>query len=183
MDEDKKFARLTINHEMGPAKDPDILRMLAEIQETDAEVIETVEINGSQTQGFRSVSEHNDITIWADEMTGLPVKVEIIHLNRGRKILLEDLQFDVLFDETLFSTEPPEDYTLEKIVRGKKAGTAESLPQNSVAEDELTVTGPEHFVPHSYTETVYINDKVLVERKVLHKTLSLRREVHFDDDS
>lgn len=185
LDDQKQTAKLNVNYSMGPLKDPDILRMLAQMKETDTEVLDCIKMNGIQAQGFRSVDQHNDITIWADIHTGLPVKVEIVHINRGRKIVLDNLQFDVPFDASLFSTEPPSNYKLDETILGKKpSADDETTALDNATTAEITgVAGPEQFVPHSYIEAVYINNKLLVERTVSHKTLSLRREVHFDDDS
>lgn len=181
MDQQKKLARVSVNYEMGPAKDPDILRMLATMKESDTEILNVSNLNGVQTQAFRSVSQHNDITIWADVATGLPVKVEIIHVNRGRRIVLEDFQYDVAFDESLFSTDPPEGYQLHETTRGKPA---EDVPLKAkTIESNPGVPGPELFIPHSCVQTVYRNEKKVSDVRVFYKTLSLRREEHFDDGS
>ncbi len=181
LDDQNKQARLSINYDMGPAKDPDMLRMLANMKESDTEVLDVSEIDGIETQAFRSVSQHNDITIWADVETGLPVKVQIIHINRGRRIVLEDLQFDVPFDESLFSTQPPEGYQLHEVVRGKKPDTNEDAMVQGEANPD--VVGPELFVPHSCVLKMYRNDKVFFEGREFYKTLSIRRQEHFDDGS
>ena len=55
-----------------------------------------------------------ELTFWIDQETGLPVRVEIVHVGRGRTIIMDGFEFDVEFDESLFSTTPPEGYTIER---------------------------------------------------------------------
>ncbi|MBC8377770.1 MAG: hypothetical protein H8E62_01210 [Planctomycetes bacterium] len=114
----KKYARLTIDHSMGPAQDPDILLMLSKMKESDAQRLDVCEINSVRAQGFHTVDEHNDITIWADVKTGIPVKLEVIHLKHSRKIVFEDFAFNAVFDPALFLTEPPKDYEIDERVIG-----------------------------------------------------------------
>ncbi len=72
------------------------------------------EIEGHITKGFRSRNEYLDITVWADVQTKLPVQIEYIQAELGRKIVTNEFEFDVDFDESLFSTTAPEGYTVEK---------------------------------------------------------------------
>jgi len=120
---EKKYA-IERTYDMSPASDPDIFRMANSMQNMPSggkgvQEIGIQEIDGHVTKGFRSKSEYNDITIWADINTKLPVQLEIIHVRTGRKIIISDLEFDVDFDEALFSTTAPEGYTVEKLDKGE----------------------------------------------------------------
>jgi len=102
-----------------PTTDPDLLRMVSSIQnrpsgEGGIQEIGVQKIEGRVAKGFRSLSKFNDITVWADVETKLPVHVEIIHVGKGRKITMSEFKFDADFDESLFSTTAPEGYTVDR---------------------------------------------------------------------
>ena len=86
------------------------------------------------TKGFHSKNEYNDITVWADVQTKLPVRFEVIHVGRGRKIIISEFEFDVDFNESLFSTTAPEGYTVEKIGKEEIARWTK-IAQSSTEED------------------------------------------------
>ena len=177
----EKFAKVTNDYGMGPLKDPDLLQMLSNMETGNAEKLGVQTIDGIQAEGFRTVGKYNDITIWGNVETGLPVKVIIIHPQHDRKIVFDNFQFDVAFDLILFSTDPPEGYRVHEVSLNQDAndsqsdGTDMSLPE--------TPEGAESFISHSCVQTVYRNSTEVGKAKILHKTLSLRREEHFDDGS
>ena len=107
-----------------PATDPDIFKMTNSMQnmssgEGGVQELGVREIDGYIAKGFHSRNKYSDITIWADVRTKLPVRLEIIHVGRGRKIIISEFEFDVDFDEALFSTTAPEGYTVEKLDKGE----------------------------------------------------------------
>jgi outer membrane lipoprotein-sorting protein len=176
LDTEKKIAHLTVYHNRGPSRDPDFLSMLAQMETQDTERLQVRKINGANAQGFRTVSEYNDITIWADVNTGMPVKLEIIHIGHERKIVFEDFAFDIVFDPKLFSTESPEGYeTFEDL---RKADSNKGQEYTIQSPD-----GPREFIPHSCTQTVYLGEEDVAHKRVSHKTRSLRREEDSDDGS
>ncbi len=97
--------------------------MLARMKETDAQRLEVRQINGVAAQGFRTVDPYNEITIWADVKTGIPVRLEVLHLQHNRKIVFEDFEFGQMTDPLLFSTEPPEGYEIEEKIIGTPDGS------------------------------------------------------------
>jgi hypothetical protein len=101
-----------------PGKDFDLLGLVNSMYNRPANEIGVQKIEGRVTKGFHSLSKVNDITVWADVQTKLPVRIEIIHVGKGRKIIYTEFKFDVEFDESLFSTTAPEGYTVEKVERG-----------------------------------------------------------------
>jgi len=126
--------------DMSPASDPDIFRIAKSMQnmsygEGGVQEIGILEIEGHITKGFRSKNEHNDITLWADVQTKLPVKLEVIHVGRGRKIIINEFEFDVVFDEAFFSTTAPEGYTVEKLDKGEVTELTKFA--RSTAEEDL----------------------------------------------
>jgi len=125
--------------DMQPATDPDVFRIAKSMQnmsygEGGVQEIGFREIEGHFTKGFRSKNEYNDITVWADIQTKLPVRLEVIHVGRGRKIIISEFEFDVDFDKALFSTIAPEGYTVEKIVKEEIARWTK-IAQSTTEED------------------------------------------------
>ena len=176
-----KVAQVKKDYEMGPRKDPDLLQMLTNMEDGDAEQLGLRKINGVQVEGFRTVSKYNDITIWADTETGLPVQVVIIHLQNDRKIVFEGFQFDVNFDPGLFSTDPPEGYQISEYILNQE--TDDSETDDSDLNSSEAPESPEAFIPYSCVQTVYRNEKKVSDGRVFYKTLSIRREEHADDGS
>ena len=107
-----------------PTDNFDLLRLVRGMQDSPSgegavHEIGVQKIEGRVAKGFHSSSKFNDITVWADVQTKLPVRVEIIHVGKGRKIINSEFKFDVEFDESLFSTTAPEGYTVEKVEKGE----------------------------------------------------------------
>ena len=107
-------------YDMEPRTDPDLLKLVKSMEsrasgEGAVQEIGVQKIEGHTAKGFRSAGKHNDITVWAEVETKLPVRVEIIHVGQGTKIIMSEFTFDVELDEALFSTTAPDGYTVEKI--------------------------------------------------------------------
>ncbi len=168
-----KLAQVRKDYGMGQRKDPDWLQMLTNMETSDAEELGVQEINGSRAKGFRTVSKYNDITIWADIETGLPVQVVIIHLQNDRKIVLEDFQFDINFDPTLFSTEPPTGYQVHEVSMNQKIDDAEKSDETGSTQTSQVA---DDFKPYSCEKMVYRGGKKVYTSKFYRKNLSVRRD-------
>ncbi|MHC4580816.1 MAG: hypothetical protein ACYS14_05115 [Planctomycetota bacterium] len=71
------------------------------------------EIDGRKVVGFHTSSQPDDLIMWGDPKTGLPVRVEMTSGIEGSvKATLSDFVFNVDMDESLFSLEPPAGYTV-----------------------------------------------------------------------
>ena len=105
--------------DMAPTTNFDLLKLVRSMQGT-AEIDElgTRKIEDRRVKGFHRLSKFNDITVWADVQTKLPVHVEIIHVGKGRKIILSKFKFDANFDESLFSVTAPKEYAVKRIEKG-----------------------------------------------------------------
>ena len=68
-------------------------------------------INGRDCLTFIAHVENETITIWADAETTLPIRIE--EKTPNMQIMCDNLQFDVDFDESLFSMEVPDGYTIK----------------------------------------------------------------------
>lgn len=135
---EKKHA-IERTYDFPPASDPDVFRIAKSMQnmsygEGGVQEIGLREIEGHVTKGFRSKDKYNDLTVWADVQTKLPVRLEVIHVGRGRKIIISEFEFDMDFDEALFSTTAPEGYTVEKIGKEEIARWTK-IAQGTTEED------------------------------------------------
>jgi hypothetical protein len=93
--------------------DPDFLGMIAQLQASVMADTNTEDRDGHKTQRFHTSNQFNDITIWADVKTQLPIRIEIQH-KPGNKIVLSEFDFAPNCDASLFSTTAPAGYTVEK---------------------------------------------------------------------
>ncbi len=95
----------------------DTLRnLISELQDTPRFVVEELgeqEIDGQRVIGFRAKHPKTEITIWADPETALPVRIE--HVAGQMQVICKNLEFDVDLDESLFSMDVPEGYTLQQV--------------------------------------------------------------------
>ena len=172
---EKKHA-IEQTYDMSPASDPDIFRMANSMQNapsgSNVQEVNIREIDGHVAKGFRSKGEYNDITIWADVQTKLPVRVEIIHVKTGRKIIISEFEFDVDFDESLFSTTAPEGYTVKKIEKGevseltkfKRSTTEEDLVEGLRA---LAIFLDGRFPPEIELEKIRVSLKEYIKQNNL----------------
>lgn len=93
---------------------------LRELQDGAEEELGRRQIDGRPVVGFHISGLRNngwDWTIWADEQTGLPVRVEVKVERFGIKmpVVMSDFVFNIDLDESLFSMTPPEGYTLQEM--------------------------------------------------------------------
>ncbi len=130
---DKKLAREEVMLDRGPLKDPDLLRMIASRQNGNEDDLGLSEINGRTVKGFHSPNKHNEFTVWADVETNLPVLVELRQSSSGRTIIMEDFEFVAEFDEALFDTTAPEDYSVQRV--GMPGGGETIIKTEGIAKD------------------------------------------------
>lgn len=84
------------------------------------------QMDGVEVVGFLARHPRAEITIWADAGTGLPVRIE---QNEGQmRTICKNMQFDVEMDESLFSMDVPEGYTVQQeTTLDLHAGTEEAF--------------------------------------------------------
>jgi len=128
---DRKFARETLLLDRGPLKDPDMLRIIASRQNGTEEDLGLDKINGKTVKVFHSPDKINDFTVWVDVETSLPERIEIRQPMSKRTVIIEDFEFDVELDESLFDTTAPEDYAVDRVER---AGKETLIKQEELAE-------------------------------------------------
>ncbi len=158
---DKKLAILKIYTDSEPMQDPDLLAIIANIQEGDAEDLGFKEIEGRRAQGFHRPHEINDFTIWVDTETALPLQIDLLHVQRDQRIIMTEFDFETPLDPSLFSTSAPEGYTVR---------STEGLLRPEPTE-------PGIFRPYSCRQTVERGGKIVSEERMMRLDLSRRREI------
>ncbi len=89
--------------------------LIAKLQQTPEFTVEELgqqDVAGQKLIGFRANHPKAVITIWANPVTALPVRIE--SLEGQMKVICKNMQFDVPLDEKLFSMEVPEGYKLQQ---------------------------------------------------------------------
>jgi len=70
------------------------------------------EIDGQKAIGFVARGPNEEVKVWANAQTALPIRVEF---RVGQMFaILKNFQFDVPIEDSLMSLDVPEGYTLEK---------------------------------------------------------------------
>ncbi len=113
---DKKKATVTKLIGIGPRKDPHIIEMVKRFEQESTEKLGTKEKDGRILHGFRHrPNKYNDFTVWVDPKTKLPVEIELVHLQAGQTIFLDEFEFDFELDPSAFSTKVPDGYEVENL--------------------------------------------------------------------
>jgi hypothetical protein len=67
-------------------------------------------VDGRNAVGFHAKSAQDEVTVWADPETLLPIRLEQIQYGLKLNIVCTNFQFDVELDPSLFSMDIPEGY-------------------------------------------------------------------------
>ncbi len=74
------------------------------------------DIDGRRVVGYRIASRGMVVSLWGDPKTGEPVRAEMtMAMFGGAKTTMSDFAFNVPMDESLFSTDPPAGYTVQRM--------------------------------------------------------------------
>ena len=105
---------------------PSFLAMIKRLRDASYENLGKKEIDGKSAAGFRARKNGMDWTIWVDQKTELPVRVELTY--SGIHTLMSNFVFNEPIDESLFSLTPPAGY---------KVSEKAPLAGHAVDENEL----------------------------------------------
>ncbi|MHC4624408.1 MAG: carboxypeptidase regulatory-like domain-containing protein [Planctomycetota bacterium] len=113
----------------------ELRRLIEYALETEDESVEFLgqrETDGAAALGYRIMGpqHHGDITVWADAESKVPIRIEqsMAIGERTETAVISDIAYDVEVDESLFSVEPPEGYSV-------------GGPESEAKEPEFVVTG------------------------------------------
>jgi len=93
------------------------IKKAQETEDASVEFLGEQEINGLPAIGYRIETHGIKTTIWADVETELPIQIESSRDMMGSKTthIMSDFVFDAELDESLFSLEIPEGYSVQTI--------------------------------------------------------------------
>jgi len=81
--------------------------------EMKREMLGESKIDGRRAIGYRIVNDRKVLTIWAEPDSLLPMQVEeVFRLSPDTRTIYSDFVFNVDLDKSLFSLDPPPDYTV-----------------------------------------------------------------------
>ena len=102
-------------HNPGPA---DVYQLLRDIRKNEVKKLPAEQVNNQPAEVFMAKVKMGDVElelkVWVEPKSQLPVRFEVADkdkIGRERKMTI-DVKFDQPLDEKLFSTDPPEGYTL-----------------------------------------------------------------------
>jgi hypothetical protein len=102
-----------------------LIAKLQQVPEFKVEELGQQDIAGQRLIGFRAKHPKVEITIWADPVTALPVRIE---QNEGQMLVIcKNIQFDVPMEETLFSMDMPEGYTQQQTALDLQGSTEQDF--------------------------------------------------------
>ena len=116
------------------------------------------EIDGRIATGFRAMGPDEEVTVWADSETALPIRME--QKWRQMQFTCTDFQFDIDMDETLFSMEIPEGYSALPTAEVSIGGSNEqNLIEALRIYAEIILEGffPNEFIGQEYMDDVMKN--------------------------
>jgi len=112
------------------------------------------EIDGQIAKGFRATGPDEELTVWADPQTALPIRME--QKWRQMQFVCTDFQFDIEMDESLFSMEIPEGYSeLPSAELPIASSTEQDLVETLRIWAEVILDG---VFPRDFSGQVYVDD-------------------------
>jgi len=147
-----------------------IQNIITELQDTPGFVVEELgesQIEGQIAVGFKATHPKMQLTIWADPATALPIRIE----QEGGQMhaICKNIQFDIDMDETLFSMEVPEGYTLQETELDLFGSTEEDFIEGLRLWTELFGEG---YFPASVAVEEYIRQAPMIKEKFEQMELS-----------
>lgn len=85
---------------------------VAKLEGHEVEKLGKRRINGSDAVGFRVSSHDEEVTVWANARTAIPIRIELIY--GQTRYIIRNIEFDVPVDESLLSVDVPDDYVLSE---------------------------------------------------------------------
>jgi hypothetical protein len=93
-------------------------RLIQQAQQMGDESVEFLgkaTIDGRSAIGYRVLEPGVDITVWASAETLLPIRLRYSRQMERMEYIISDIAYDVELDESLFSLEVPEGYTVHTV--------------------------------------------------------------------
>lgn len=112
------------------------------------------EIRGQDYLVFVASGDNDTVTVWADPKTALPVRIE--QKTPNMLLACDNLQFDIAFDESLFSMEVPDGYEVQD------AGGIDFSESSEIAFIETLRIWAEYIEDGQFPDSINLEDVVKV---------------------
>ncbi|MBN2589786.1 MAG: hypothetical protein JXA96_07980, partial [Sedimentisphaerales bacterium] len=89
-----------------------VRQIIKQFQEDQIENLGEQIIDGRKAIGFQGGGKNEQITIWADPKTAIPILIEV-HIGQKMAFMMKNFEFDAQVDESLVSMDVPNGYTLK----------------------------------------------------------------------
>jgi len=90
-----------------------VRQVIRQLQEGQVQELGEQTIDGQKAIGFVGKGQNEEVKIWADPRTALPIRIEA-KIGQEFSFIMKNFQFDAAVDESLVSMDVPEGYTLQK---------------------------------------------------------------------
>ncbi len=90
-----------------------VRQIITQLQEGQVQELGEQVIDGQKAIGFVGRGQNEEVRIWADPRTALPIRIEA-KIGQEFSFVMKNFQFNAAVDESLVSMDVPEGYTLQK---------------------------------------------------------------------
>ena len=90
-----------------------VRQVIRQLQEGQVRELGEQVIDGQKAIGFTGKGQNEEVTIWADPKTALPIRIEA-KIGQEFSFAMKNFEFDTAVDESLMSMDVPEGYTQQK---------------------------------------------------------------------
>ena len=90
-----------------------VRQIIRQLQDGQVEDLGEQMIDGRKAVGFVGRGHNEQVTIWADAKTAVPIWIEV-HIGQDMAFVMKNFEFDVDVDELLVSMDVPDGYTLKE---------------------------------------------------------------------
>ena len=90
-----------------------VRQIIRQLQDGQVEELGEQVIDGQKAIGFVGRSQNEEVRIWADPETALPIRIEA-QIGQEFSFTMKNFEFDAAVDESLVSMDVPDGYTLQE---------------------------------------------------------------------
>jgi hypothetical protein len=90
-----------------------VRQIIKQLQDGQVEELGEQMIDGQKAIGFVGRGHNEEVTIWADPQTAIPIRIDV-QIGQDLGFIMKNFEFDVDVDELLVSMDVPDGYTLKK---------------------------------------------------------------------
>lgn len=106
----------------------DALKKAMANPDTNVESLGEKVLDGKKAIGFRLLGQTLPMVVWADPQSMFPIRIEAAHTGPPRlDVAMTNYEFDVELDDSLFSTDIPDGYTVTELDMDASQPTEEEL--------------------------------------------------------